>query len=197
MEEADSPLHRCGGVVGPETTDIVMGLHWSPPERAPRVRPGPANLDALCFLLDVDGRVLEIVHPGRLRTSDSSVLHTGDSLTGASTWDDERIFVFLNALPDAVVTLTFTVVSVDGQAFCDIAGASCHVSDHGTDDELLRVELTALGRLTRCCIATLSRSPAGWSIHRGAPHGQSSSALLSIAGVPYSTPSTPSTPARS
>ena len=187
-EKTDRTPERWGAAVGPDTTDIVMGLHWDPPEGAPRTIPGPANLDALCFLFDVEGRVLEIIHPGRLRTANSSVLHTGDSRTGASIWDDERIFVFLRALPDAVDALTFTVVSVDGRAFCDIAAASCHVSNHGTDEVLLDVELTALGRLTHYCVATLVRSATGWRIHRGAPHDQNATALLSMASAPYAAP---------
>lgn len=89
--------------------------------------------------------------------------------------------MFLHALPDAVNALTFAVVSVDGRAFGDIAAASCHVSDHTTDRELLKVGLTALGPMTHCCVATLARNSTGWRIHRGAPHGQSSGALLSMA----------------
>ena len=168
MNEIDNSLDRRGAAIGPDVTDIVMGLHWAPPATALRSPAAPANLDALCLLFAADGSLLEIVRPGQLRAANGSVLHTGDSRTGASIWDDERIFVFLRALPDAVDALTFAVVSVDGRAFCEIADASCHISDHGTDAKLLEVELTALGQATQHCVATLGRSSTGWTIQRGA-----------------------------
>ena len=77
--------------------EIVMGLHWDPPQEG--VATDPENLDALCVLYDEQRRMLEIIHPGHPRNANGSVIHTGDSRTGASEWDDERIFVFLEALP--------------------------------------------------------------------------------------------------
>lgn len=146
-----------------------MGLHWNPAQRDASGATRPANLDALCALLDADGHTVEIIHPERPQNANGSIIHTGDSASGASVWDDERIFVFLDALPEAVQTLAFVVASVDGRPFCDIAGASCHVSDHRTEDELIRVELTALGNETAHCVATLRRTPTGWQAQAGAP----------------------------
>ena len=83
----------------PKLNEIVMGLHWDPPEDGATA--DPADLDTLCVLFDAQGCVLEVIHPGHPRNEDSSVVHTGDSRTGASEWDDERIFVFLAALPAA------------------------------------------------------------------------------------------------
>jgi tellurium resistance protein TerZ len=139
-----------------------MGLHWDPtPEQS---KEGPHDLDAACVLFDRAGGVLEIVGPGRLRNSNGSVIHTGDSLTGASTWDDERIFVFVDALPEDVSTLMFLVANTSGKAWREIAGASCHVSDHTTDRECVRVDLTTLDARRAHGVATLSRGPEGWSL---------------------------------
>ena len=132
-------------------------------------RSAPANLDAICVLLDEERRPLEVVSPGRLDNVNGSVVHTGDSPAGASTWDDERIFAFLDAVPQAVRSLVFGVVSSDGRPFCDVAGASCHVSDYRTEDKLLGVQLTALGLLTEYCVATLKRTRTGWIMQPGAP----------------------------
>jgi stress response protein SCP2 len=145
-----------------ELSEIVMGLHWDPPEVG--VASDPANLDALCVLFDGQRRVLEVIHPGQPRNADGSIIHTGDSRTGASEWDDERIFVFLEALPDKVAALTFVVVSPGGHAFGEVRGASCHVSDRVTERELVRLEFTALDRHTARCVATLYRSPTGWRV---------------------------------
>jgi len=144
--------------------EIVMGLHWHPQERHATAGKEPANLDALCVLFDAAGRVLEVIHPGHRRNANGSVVHTGDSPTGASEWDDERIFVFLEALPEAVSALAFLATSVNGRAFREIPGASCHVSDRVTERELLRFDLTALVDHTAYCVATANRGPMGWTI---------------------------------
>lgn len=145
-----------------DSKEIVMGLHWDPPQEG--VSAGPANLDALCVLHDSQRRVLEIAHPGRTRNANDSVIHTGDEQTGASPWDDERIFVFLQALAPEVSTIAFAVVSTTGRAFSEIRGACCHVSDRLTEHEWIRLDLTTLGRHTAHCVATLHRGPAGWQI---------------------------------
>jgi stress response protein SCP2 len=151
--------------------EIVLGLHWTPPEEfdAGTRSEEPADLDAFCVLQDEKGCVLEVIHPGHPRNGNGSVVHTGDSRTGASTWDDERIFVFLAALPPAVAAITFAVASVDDRAFGEVRGAFCHVSDAATEREVLQIELTSLGGQTAHCVATLHRRPSGWEIASGAP----------------------------
>jgi tellurium resistance protein TerZ len=151
--------------VRPDLKEIVMGLHWDPPREGAT---DPGNLDALCILFDAQGRVLEAIYPGNPRNANGSVLHTGDSPTGASVWDDERIFVFLEAVPAAVSTIAFVVASANGHTFGEVPGASCHVSDRVTEHAWIRLELTALGHQTIHGIATLRRGPAGWELSKGA-----------------------------
>ena len=152
--------------------DIVLGLHWAPP--APRTRGCaarvPADLDAICELRDASGRLVEVVGPGRLCSANGSVMHTGDSRSGASDWDDERIFVFVDALPLHIASLTFTVASSSGHPFGNVPGASCHVSDCVTEDRLLSVQLTALGAVTERVIATLQRCTGGWKLVQETPY---------------------------
>lgn len=143
-----------------DLNEIVMGLHWDPPEAGAAA--DPADLDALCVLFDAQGGILEVIHPGHPRNGDGSVIHTGDSRTGASTWDDERIFVFLEALPPSVAALSFVVVSTTGRAFHEIRGAFCHVSDRASEDQRLRLDLTALVGCADHAVATLRRGAAGW-----------------------------------
>jgi stress response protein SCP2 len=142
--------------------EIVMGLHWDPQQDG--MSANPENLDALCVLLDAQCRVLEVIHPGCPRSANGSVIHTGDARTGASVWDDERIFVFLEALPVPVTTIAFVAASATGSAFSEIPGASCHVSDRITEREWIRLELSTLGRHTAHCVAIVHRSPTGWKI---------------------------------
>jgi len=162
-----------------ELKEVVMGLHWDPPEEGAGA--DPADLDALCVLFDAQRSVLEVIHPAHPGTADGAVIHTGDSRTGASEWDDERIFVFLKALPESVSALSFAVASPAGRSFGKVRGASCHVSDRVTERELLRVEFTAADRHTTHCVATLHRGAAGWSISADAHplQGERLEALLS------------------
>ena len=144
--------------------EIVMGLRWHPQEPGASAGLGPADLDALCVLFDEEGCVLEVVHPGRPSNANGSVVHTGDSRIGASEWDDERIFVFLEALPDSVSAISFVVASANGHVFSKISGASCHVSDRVTEREWLRLDLTALGKQEEHRVATIRRASVGWEL---------------------------------
>ena len=157
----DTPLEpRLGSARSVNVQALVYGVHWSPtPEHAE-----PADLDAICELRDANGTTLEVVSPRCLSSSNGSVVHTGDSRTGASPWDDERVFVFLDALPPNVRRLDFRVASHNGRRLCEVPGASCHVSDYRTEDELLKVELTAIAPAAECLVAMLERQPAGWTL---------------------------------
>lgn len=161
------------------SNDLVMGLHWTPLLKQERAHATPANLDAICILLDGDSRRLEVIRPGYLKSANGSVVHTGDSWTGASAWDDERIFVFVSALPSHVHSLMFGVVSHD-RPFSEVAGASCHISDARTEDELLRIDLTPLGPLTEYCIALLERTASGWFLRQQAAGEASLAEALSL-----------------
>jgi tellurium resistance protein TerZ len=143
--------------------DIVVGVYWTPSQEGRRAG-GPADLDAICELRDADGRLVEMVGPGRLRSANDSVMHTGDSRTGASSWDDERIFVFLDAVPRHVESVVFTIASSSGEAFGNVPGAICHVSDTRTDERLLEVQLTTLGGATEHEVARLVRCGRAWRL---------------------------------
>ena len=143
---------------------LVVGVQWSQSDEAQRAHAAPVDLDAICDLRDANGTLIESVGPGRLRSGNESVLHTGDSRDGASRWDDERIFVFLDALPRTVNSVVFTIASSSGDAFCDVPGASCHISHGGTEDRLFEIQLAALGKVTAHELARLVRCTEGWRL---------------------------------
>ena len=142
------------------SSELVMGLRWDPTSDD---QGAPADLDALCVLLRSDG-TWECVNPAAPRGASGSVIHTGDSKSGASTWDDERVFVFLDALPGSVSTVAFIVSSVTGQSFDKIRGARCHISDRQTEAPWLRVDLTTLVGRTEHVVACLERTRRGWRL---------------------------------
>ena len=144
--------------------DLVMGLRWDRHESDAGQLARHADLDAFCVLLDDHERPIEVVHPGHTHNLNGSVLHTGDSITGSGPWDDERIFIFLDALPEEVSTLAFVVRSTAGQVFRDVQGASCHLSDATTECVYLQANLQPYGFSLARCIAILRRRPDGWHI---------------------------------
>lgn len=159
-----------GAAAEGELKELVMGLRWHPRQPGDPAGAEPANLDALCVVLDQHGRAVDAVHPGRPRNANGSIVHTGDSPTGAGAWDDERIFVFLEALPEAACTVSFAVASANGRAFASFPGASCHVSDRVTEHEWIRLDLaSAFGPHRACRVATIRRERDGW---RMAPDAQ-------------------------
>ncbi len=147
----------------PSLEQIVFGVHWSPSARGADA----ADLDALCVMYDGQHQALETIHGGRPRNANESVVHTGDSPNGANHWDDERIFVFPDALPHNVRRLAFVVVCANGRAFHEVPGATCHVTDHASGYEWLRIDLTALRIERSHTVATLERTSRGWSLAAG------------------------------
>jgi tellurium resistance protein TerZ len=148
------------------SAEIVMGLRWDPPEGCIA---DPIDLDAICILFDTQGRVVEVVHPGHRQNVNGSVVHTGDAVTGASVWDDERVFVFLDALPDTVAAVGFVVVSASRHTFNEVRGAFCDISDHATDDVYVRVHLSALDSREATWISTLRRNGLAWVFQSASP----------------------------
>jgi len=162
LMESAVPAIGYTGVMTTDLREIVMGLHWDP--RQGGAGANAADLDALCVLFDADQRILEVIHPNHLRTAGDSVVHTGDSPNGASVWDDERIFVFLDKLPQSVAALAFVVASANGRGFHLAQGASCHVSDQMTEHEWVRLDLTAYTDCLAKAVACLVRNDTGWHI---------------------------------
>lgn len=154
----------------PELRELVLGLHWDPPREATSGQ--VADLDAVCAMVDPKGQILELVHPGHPRNANGSIVHTGDARTGTSEWDDERIFVFLDALPAAVSDLFFVVSSANGVSFESIRGAQCHVSDRLSETPRVCIDLTALHGLTLHVAAIVSRDGDRWRVDTGAPMGE-------------------------
>jgi stress response protein SCP2 len=154
-----------------DSSEVIMGLRWDIEEHRAHSSSAHADLDAFCVLFDARSQLMELVHPGRTRNTNGSVVHTGDSTTGAGEWDDERLFVFIDALPEGVCALAFVVISAAGHVFADVPGASCHVSDRLTEREYVRVNLPRDGLSMARCIATLQRTLNGWKIFDRAESG--------------------------
>ena len=148
---------------------IRMGLGWDP------VKPSgffakllnsdtAIDLDASCILLDSARQPLDLVWFRQLKSTDGSIVHSGDNRTGEGDGDDESILVNLEQLPAGVKHLVFTVNSFTGQNFESVENAYCRIVDELTGKELARFNLSDKGRHTGVVMAYLSRTSAGWDL---------------------------------
>ena len=147
--------------------EIVFGLRWDSPQGKHGAE--PIDLDAICVLFDEHLNTVQVIHAAHPRSENDSVIHTGDSSAGASTWDDERIFVFLQTLPSNVFTLVFFVAHANGGALHEARGAYCHISDRDSEKLLVKFDLPRLSERSIHAVATITRRENGWEIIEAAP----------------------------
>lgn len=149
-------------------TKVRMGLGWDAVTKkglfGRRKAAKDIDLDASCVVLDEARNELDAVWFKKLRSSDGSIQHTGDNLTGEGEGDDESIIVELDKLSDRVQTLVFTVTSYSAQGFSEVANASCRLADERTGDEVARFDLSATGPHTAMIMATVFRQGGGWQM---------------------------------
>ena len=151
---------------GGSLTRVRMGLGWDAVKKKGLFgsKSQSIDLDASALLLDAGGRLVDQVWFQQLRSSDGSVLHTGDNRTGAGDGDDESIQVDLSRVPASVTDVVFTVNSFTGQDFSSIANAFCRLIDETTETEIARYELTGSGSHNAQIMARVTRDGAGWSM---------------------------------
>ncbi|MFZ1389368.1 MAG: TerD family protein [Thiolinea sp.] len=161
---------------GSGLTSVFMGLGWDP-AAAPVKKSGflgglfggggsaeEIDLDASCLLLDSQKKLLDVVWFRQLKSSDGSISHSGDNLTGEGEGDDEVISVDLSRLPAQVSYLVFTVCSFRGQTFNEVGNAFCRLVDATNNTELARYNLSEKGGHTGVVMSVVSRNGAGWQM---------------------------------
>lgn len=139
-----------GGNISLSKTDpglkkIHIGLGWD--ERATSGH--DFDLDASVFMLNETGKVPGdhgFIFYGQLQSSDGSVVHTGDNLTGEGDGDDEAIKVDLSKVPTDIEKLVVTVTIHDAEArsqnFGQVANAFIRIENDETQAEVVRYDLS-------------------------------------------------------
>eukprot|EP01032_Pedospumella_encystans_P030721 gene30721-34670_t len=125
----------------PGLSKMVVGLGWDI-----RNTDGAAfDIDSSAFLLKVDGKVRadnDFIFYNNLKSSDGSVMHSGDNRTGAGDGDDEQVTVALNSVPANVKSIVFTVNSFTGQSFAQVQNAYCRLINAADGKEVARFNLS-------------------------------------------------------
>ncbi|MET3133850.1 tellurium resistance protein TerD [Oxalobacteraceae bacterium GrIS 1.11] len=132
----------------PNLKKIVIGLGWDP-----RVTDGADfDLDGSAFLLKADGRVradADFIFYNNLKSSDGSVIHSGDNLTGGGDGDDERLTIDLERVPAEIdrITIGVTIHEADNrkQNFGMVPKAFIRCLNADGEREIARYDLSEDG----------------------------------------------------
>ncbi len=129
----------------PSMKNVLVGLGWDA-----RATDGQDfDLDASAFLLTASGKVrgdADFIFYNNLKSSDGSIMHTGDNRTGEGDGDDESLKIKLDQVPADVEKVVFVVTIHDAQArhqnFGQVSGAFIRLVNDDTQIEVARYDLT-------------------------------------------------------
>ncbi|HEY0116179.1 MAG TPA: TerD family protein [Allosphingosinicella sp.] len=150
----------------PGLTKILVGLGWDT-----RSTDGQDfDLDASAFLLKEGDKVradTDFIFYNQLKSSDGSVEHTGDNLTGEGEGDDEVIKVDLSKVPPEIQKISVAVTIHDAetrrQNFGMVTNAFVRVVNDGNGSEIARYDLSEdASTETAMIFAELYRHGAEW-----------------------------------
>ncbi|MEA1962460.1 MAG: TerD family protein [Bacillota bacterium] len=136
---------------------IMVGLGW---DEAPTAKKGlglfgggkskvDIDCDASVLMLDANSKLTNkknVIYYGNLKSSNGSVKHMGDNLTGAGDGDDEQIWVDVSKVPEDVQRLVFVVNIYNcksrKQDFGMIRNAFIRIVNSDSNQELLKFNLS-------------------------------------------------------
>ncbi|PHM73245.1 TerD family protein [Xenorhabdus kozodoii] len=129
----------------PSMKNVLIGLGWDA-----RATDGQDfDLDASAFLLTASGKVrsdADFIFYNNLKSSDGSIMHTGDNRTGEGDGDDESLKIKLDQVPADVEKVVFVVTIHDAQTrsqnFGQVSGAFIRLVNDDTQVEVARYDLT-------------------------------------------------------
>lgn len=106
------------------------------------------DLDASAFMLGANGKVRkdeDFIFYGNLKSSDGSVRHTGDNLTGDGDGDDEVLIIDFSKVPADVqkiaITVTIYDASVRRQNFGQVSNAYVRVARMANENDMIGTEV--------------------------------------------------------
>ncbi|SDJ54138.1 TerD family protein [Salipiger marinus] len=143
------------------------------------------DLDASVIVFDGNKRKLDTVWFRQLQSSDGSIRHSGDNLTGEGDGDDEIIHVNLAGLDPDAHYLAFTVNSFRGQTFNEVDNAFARLVDETTGKEICKYALREQGPHTGVIMASMTRTASGWQLTAyGRPtNGRTAEDLAAVAAA--------------
>ena len=132
----------------PGITKMIIGLGWDT-----RATDGAAfDLDGAIFLLNAAGKVrsdADFVFYNNLKSTDGSIVHSGDNTTGAGAGDDETVTIDLANVPADVDKVSICVTIHDAetrkQNFGQVSKAFVRCVNADGNTEIARYDLSEDG----------------------------------------------------
>jgi tellurium resistance protein TerD len=154
------------GNEAPGVKRVIIGLGWQP-------QPGEDtvfDLDGSAFLLRADGKVrddTDFIFYNNLQSEDGSVEHAGDSRTGISALDEERLQVDLTHVPPEIDRIAVAVSIHDAdqrrQNFGMVGHAHIRCVNADNESEIARYDLSEhLSTETSMIFGELQRTNGDW-----------------------------------
>jgi tellurium resistance protein TerD len=152
----------------PGAKRVIIGLGW---EHQPGAEDAVFDLDSSAFLLGADGKVrgdTDFVFYNNLQSEDGSVEHTGDSRTGITAVDEERLLVDLSHVPPEIERIVVAISVRDADERRQNLGmvGKAHIRCVNADDEreIARYDLAEhLSTQTSMIFGELRRSDGDWT----------------------------------
>ena len=150
----------------PGLTNMVVGLGWDT-----RATDGAAfDLDGAVFLVKADGKVradADFVFYNNLKSTDGSVVHSGDNTTGAGEGDDETVAIDLAKVPADVDKIILAVTIHDAetrkQNFGMVSKAFIRCINASGNAEIARYDLSEDGSTEAAMVfGEVYRAGADW-----------------------------------
>ena len=151
----------------PALNNVHLGLGWD----LKSFEENPLDLDSSLFLLNKDDKTREnedFVFYNNPRNLEGSVIHKGDSRTGAGEGDDETIILTLKEISFEILRIAFIVSIYDpefkGHNFSDVKNVFFRFVNNDNKNELFRFELdeTMMGKSTALMIGFMERIGPKW-----------------------------------
>lgn len=124
---------------------FTIGLGWDTNTSATG---GDADLDASCFILDDNKKLVSDAHfvfYNNASSPDGAVVHSGDNKTGAGDGDDESIQIDLSKMDSRSHEVCFVVTIHDADArkqnFGQVRNAFIRIINGSTGAEIMKYEL--------------------------------------------------------
>jgi stress response protein SCP2 len=141
---------------------LLIGLGWAAAQAGKDV-----DLDASAITFDAEGKKDEIVWRRHLSEYSGALQHMGDNRSGSAAGTDaEAIVVDLPRVPGSVDSMVFTINSMTGDRFTDLAYAYLRLVDQATGYEVARFDLADTQPSTAVIMAMIKRQSAsgGWEM---------------------------------
>jgi len=153
---------------GSSLSRVFMGLGWDAAKSGGLFglggSSGSIDLDASCVMFDEGNHIVDIVSFTKLHSSDGSVRHSGDNLTGAGDGDDEVINVDLSTVPNHVQSIVFTINSFRGQTFDKVDNCFARLVETTSNKEICTFKLKEKGSHTAMVMAKVYRHNGAWKM---------------------------------